>query len=178
MTLTYYARHGAFTEVNDHGALFETLTSDVAGLCRVIQGLLIHDHSGLHYYGDPPESFHLASRETVPVGRRTAEIVAAHGERALDARPLFERTVGTCRDFALMRCAILRHDGVAARVRWGFAAYFDHQSFEDHWVCEYWNAHDRRWALADAQLDDAHKTHLSIDFDTADIPRNCFICAW
>ena len=35
MTLTYYARHGAFTEVNDHGALFETLTSDVAGLCRV-----------------------------------------------------------------------------------------------------------------------------------------------
>lgn len=175
MTPTYYARHGEFTEVNDHGALFETLPSEVAGLCRVIQGLLIHDHSGLHYYGDPPESFHRASRETVPVGRRIAEIVAAHGAPALDPRPPFERAVGTCRDFALMLCAMLRHQGVSARVRCGFAAYFIPPSYEDHWVCEYWNAHDRRWALADAQLDDAHKTHLSIDFDTTDIPRDRFL---
>ena len=79
MTADYYAAHDEFTAVGEHGALFDALPSDVAGLCRVIQGLLIHDHSGLHLYGDPPASFHRASRETLPVSRRISEIMAAHG---------------------------------------------------------------------------------------------------
>jgi hypothetical protein len=34
-----------------------------------------------------------------------------------------------------------------------FGAYFNPPKFEDHWVCEYWDAERRGWALADAQLD-------------------------
>ena len=175
---TNFACHSEFTAVGEHRAWFETLPSDVAGLCSIIQGLLIHDHSGLHLYGAPPDSFHRASRETLPVSRRIDQILAAHGEPIIQARQPFERTVGTCRDFSLMLCAMLRQHGVAARVRCGFAKYFDPPSYEDHWICEYWKANERRWAMADAQLDEPHKSHLSIDFDTTDIPDDHFIYSW
>jgi hypothetical protein len=178
MTADYYAAHDEFTAVGEHGALFDALPSDVAGLCRVIQGLLIHDHSGLHLYGDPPASFHRASRETLPVSRRIIEIMTAQKAPLTEVRQPFERTVGTCRDFSLMLCAMLRQQGVAARVRCGFARYFDPPSYEDHWICKYWKADEQRWALADAQLDDAHKAHLSIHFDTTDVPSDQFIYSW
>ncbi len=32
--------------------------------------------------------------------------------------------VGTCRHFAILACALLRHEAVASRVRCGFATYF------------------------------------------------------
>src|SRR5690606_26618369 len=86
-------------------------------------------------------------------------------------------SVGTCRDFALMLCAMLRHRGVPARVRCGFADYFSSNGREDHWICEYRPAGEGRWALADPQLDVPHRAHLGIDFDTADMPRARFMTA-
>src|SRR6516165_7569409 len=36
-------------------------------------------------------------------------------------------------------------------------------SFEDHWVCEYWNGAEERWVLVDAQLDELQQAkHLHI----------------
>jgi len=78
----------------------------------------------------------------------------------LDPRPLAEvrspdkRLVGNCRDFSVMLTAILRHQGIPARARCGFARYFIPNHYEDHWVCEYWNAARKRWVLVDAQLDE------------------------
>ena len=31
--------------------------------------------------------------------------------------------------------------------------------YEDHWVCEYWNADEARWVLVDAQLDALQREH-------------------
>jgi hypothetical protein len=44
-------------------------------------------------------------------------------------------------------------------------------------VCEYWNDHERRWALADAQLDELQRAHLRIDFDVTDLPPGKFFNA-
>jgi len=78
----------------------------------------------------------------------------------LDPRPLTEgRTidrllVGSCRDFSLMLTAILRYRGAPTRARCGFPRYSLPDHYEDHWVCEYWNAELQRWVLVDSQLDD------------------------
>jgi len=168
----YYALHGEFTDPAEHRALFEGLPMDVAELCRIIQGVLIHDFWGLHLYGPPPSKFHLASRETLPVLQRVNAILAAHSEPISSARPPFERSVGTCRDFALMLCAMLRQHAVPARVRCGFAKYLNPPSFEDHWICEYWKNDGKRWAIADAQLDEPHQVGLSIEFDATDMPKS------
>ena len=39
-------------------------------------------------------------------------------------------------------------------VSFSAGGYFGTRTFEDHWVCEYWHA-EQRWALADAELDEA-----------------------
>jgi hypothetical protein len=44
-------------------------------------------------------------------------------------------------------------------------------------VCEYGNADERRWALADAQLDELQRAHLRIDFDVTDLPPGKFFNA-
>ena len=128
----HYATHGAFTHPEAEGSWLQGLPADVAGLCRVVQGLLIHDHFGFHLYGPPPPAFHHASRQTLPVSQRMSAILRADGERLSVARQPFARSVGTCRDFALMLCALLRQQGVSARVRCSFARYFKALSYEDH----------------------------------------------
>ena len=76
-----------------------------------------------------------------------------------------------------MLVTMLRAKGVPARSRCGFAAYFNPPNFEDHWVCEYWDAQDRRWRLADPQIDDVWRRRLNIGFDTLDLPRTQFLTA-
>lgn len=101
--------------------------------------------------------------------------------RELDDRPLTEtralekRLVGNCRDFSLMLCAMLRHQGVPARARCGFATYFLPNHFEDHWICEYWNRKEQRWIMVDAQLDSFQRDKLGISFDPLDVPNERFL---
>jgi hypothetical protein len=77
---------------------------------------------------------------------------------ALDDRPfdqprvLTDRVVGTCRHFAVLSCAFLRHRGIPARARCGFASYVVPGSFVDHWIVEYRHATDERWVRLDPEI--------------------------
>ena len=103
--------------------------------------------------------------------------------RTIDAQPLTvarapaQRMACVCRHFTLMLCAILRAQGVPARARCGFGAYFNPGKFEDHWVAEYWDAAQARWILVDAQLDAVQRKLFRIDFNPLDVPRDRFIVA-
>jgi hypothetical protein len=76
-----------------------------------------------------------------------------------------------------MLVTMLRAKGVPARSRCGFAAYFNPPNFEDHWVCEYWDAQDRRWRFADPQIDEVWRRRLDIRFDTLDLTGAQFLTA-
>jgi hypothetical protein len=65
-------------------------------------------------------------------------------------RPAERRMVGFCYHFALLHCALLRATGTPARIRCGFAGYFEPQRWIDHWVTEYWA--DGGWRLTDPQI--------------------------
>jgi len=75
----------------------------------------------------------------------------------------------------VLLAAVLRYQGVPARARCGFGTYFTPGRYEDHWVCEYWNAAQSRWVLVDAQLDERMIDVLKPDFDPLDTPRDRFI---
>lgn len=85
----------------------------------------------------------------------------------LDSAPLIEpripadRLVGVCRDFAVLLTSILRHKGIPARMRVGFASYLDPEGKMkyDHWITEYWQESEQRWILADAQIDEIRKLY-------------------
>jgi Transglutaminase-like superfamily len=71
----------------------------------------------------------------------------------LDAwRPPERRVVGTCRHFAVLSCALLRHRGIPARARCGFATYFQPGQGLDHWITEYWHDQDQRWVRVDSEI--------------------------
>jgi hypothetical protein len=165
--LEYYATHGPLTEPGEFAGELAALPADLLANCRFIQGIVLHaDWAAAYGVVDTG-----LSRETLPVAERLTL-----AKRLLPAN----KTPGTCRDFALMLCSILRQHSVPARARCGFATYFaaiTPNPFEDHWVCEYWSEGEGRWALADAQIDELQRKHLRIDFDTTDLPPGKFLDA-
>ena len=63
-----------------------------------------------------------------------------------------QRVVGTCRRFAVLACALLRYRGIAARVRCGFATYFQPDQGLDHWIVEYRDDAPDRWVRIDPEI--------------------------
>ena len=78
--------------------------------------------------------------------------------------------------FSLMLLRDAAEQGIPARARCGFGAYFEPGKFIDHWVREYWNAGRSRWMMVDAQnRTQLHQKKLfRLDFDPLDVPRDRF----
>jgi hypothetical protein len=173
-TLRYYARQDALTDPAGLARLYDKLPAAPSALCDVLSGLIVHT-SWAAQYGIAPGT--PLPRDTQPVAERLAEIRQHFAGPLTAVRPPAQRPFGTCRDFALLACSVLRRRSIPARVRCGFATYFAARRYTDHWICEYWRADDRRWAMADAQLDRLQRDQLAIAFDSADLPEGAFLTA-
>ena len=175
----YYAAHGPITDPGEWGPALRQLPGNVRGLCRAVQGNLIHVYWGRAYgqqFTDERQA-DLELRHVACTLRRLAETGRTPGAPLTAVRPPGERLVGNCRHFATLLVAILREQGVPARVRAGFARYFGPGRYEDHWLCEYWNASEGCWVLVDPQLDAVQCETLGVNFDPCDVPRDHFLCA-
>jgi hypothetical protein len=173
----FYASHSPMSDPGEASALLEPLANDAAALSQIIQGLAIYDVAARDFYGFGAPEDRLSEIHLRPIAKRLARIVELDGRPLHIAREPEHRVLGRCNAFALMLVTMLREKGVPARSRCGFAAYFNRPNFEDHWVCEYWDARERRWRLADAQIDEVWRRRLNIRFDTLDLPRTQFITA-
>jgi len=170
-SLEFFTTPGLMTSPGNQAALLDHLPTDIKSLCRVVQGFMIHifwaEKYGVHLAEPRREEVQLRS-----VARKLERIIELDPRPLIEAREPAKRLVGNCRDFSVMLTAILRHQGIPARARCGFARYFVPDHHEDHWVCEYWNAPQNRWVLTDAQLDELQCNKLSIRFDPLDVPRD------
>ena len=171
-----FAEHGTMTSPGKHAHAIDALPSDISSLLNSVRGLFVHSDF-LDIYGLVESEHFSHSRETLPLEKRLDQVFQRSSQPLTIARPVNCREVGTCRDYAVMACGMLRQKSVPARVRCGFGRYFSPGRFEDHWICEYWRANEKRWARADAQLDARHCDHLGITFDTSDIPDGEFVTA-
>ena len=165
----------AMSDVGGHDAAVTEIPSSVGALNAAVQGIIIHTE-WLGAYGVDASGFASVSRDTLLVAERLALVLKGDASPLTARRSPAKRTTGTCRDFALVLCGLLRSKGISARLRCGFASYF-HKGREDHWVCEYWDRGTQSWHLSDAQLDDVLKGRLGIAFDPTDIPRDLFLTA-
>jgi len=145
-----YDRAGPLTSFDDDVLpQLAGLPSDPIELCRVAQSLVVlpnlADGFGIAEARHEERSIRPAS----DIVRRLAE---------LDARPLVEdrpfdrRVVGTCRHFAALACALLRHQGIPARARAGFATYFVPDKYLDHWIVEHRHPDEGRWVRVDPEI--------------------------
>jgi hypothetical protein len=175
-TLEFFTRPAVMTAAGPHAALLENLPREIPALAAIAQGLLIHEHMA-HAYGVTLSDADRASVHSRRVEELLAQIVARDDRPLRLARPPDGRLPGNCRHFTVLMVAMLRAQGTPARARCGFGGYFNEGFFEDHWVCEYWNANRERWILVDAQIDDPQRGWFGIDFDVTDVPRDRFLVA-
>ncbi len=172
--LEYFSAPGVMTSPGDRAALFDGLPRDIDALCRTLHGLMVHVH-WLERYGVELPDERRGELQLRPVAAKLARIMELDPRPLAEARPMHARLASNCRDFSVMLASILQHQGVPARARCGFGRYFTPGHYEDHWVCEYWNADARRWVLVDAQLDELQRDVLAMEFDPADVPRDEFL---
>jgi len=172
--LAYYARPGPMTAPGAYASLFAGLPGDVAGLVACLQGLVLHVFWA-ERYGVQLSEERKAELQMRPAERKLARILELDPRPLSEPRPPQRRLVGNCRDYSVLLCAMLRHQGVPARARCGFGTYFLPKHYEDHWVVEYWHAAEGRWVMVDPQLDELQRSALALDFDPLDMPPGRFV---
>jgi hypothetical protein len=172
--LAYYSRPAMMTDPGPYAALLDSLPAGTAALCEVVQGLLLHVFWAERYGVELSE----ARRQEVnlrAVSDMIARIISLDDKPVATARCPERKLVGNCRDFSVLLCAFLRYQGVPARARCGFGAYFRPGRHEDHWLCECWDPEQGRWVMVDAQLDALQCQVLGIQFDPHDVPHDQFL---
>lgn len=174
----FYAAQSDFSSPGGLHRLYDDLPADPARLAEIARGLVIHRvEGGLYGYDIPRGRLH-DDAETRYLDAILGIITRRNAASLTRGRRPADRFVGVCRDLALLLCSFLRHAGIPARLRSGFADYFDAGVLHvDHMVTEYWD--DRYgWRLADPQLADPRvTTAFAVDFDPMDVPRDRFLVA-
>jgi hypothetical protein len=169
----YYSTQSCISNPGNLSPLLNDLPSDIVELVNIIQGLILHLHWTEKYGVVPSNTQEEANLRFVS---KQLDLINSTDDRALFfTRPIAGRILGTCRDYSVFLCSLLRHQGIPARARCGFGTYFTPGQYEDHWIAEYWNSAENRWVMVDAQLDQLQRETLGIKFDTLDIPPGHFI---
>jgi len=159
-----YAAQSAYSDPGAYVALIDALPTDIAGLTEVVRNVLIHYRGGgVELTGDRLEE----------VNHRWLEAALAtdqrrNGTSLATPREPADRVAGCCRDFTLLTVSALRHQGIPARSRIGFASYFAPGFNHDHVVAEYWNG--ERWVMVDPQIEPGEYW----GFDVHDLPKGKF----
>lgn len=176
MDINDYIENTEFTELTDNLLDISDIPDDISGICRFVQGNLIHSYWLEHYDVEVEPATKLTEMQTRYAKDLVSLAMLKSGEPSYVFKKPKHRVVSICRDFSLLVCSILRLKGVPARLRSGFATYLAQNQFEDHWICEYWD-NSKGWVAVDAQLDSVHHQILKFDFDPCDVPSSKFLVA-
>ena len=145
----FYQRPSPTSDLGRHGDLVRSFPADAGALGTIVRGLLIHNFAaktrGLNF---PAER--MSHMQTVGAEAILSNVISLDPGRLDLKRPAERRMVGFCYHFALLHCALLRATGTPARIRCGFAGYFEPRRWIDHWVVEYWDG--GAWQLTDPQI--------------------------
>ena len=173
--LRYYADPGPITDIEKVRGFVDWLTDDVRAIFQVVQGVLIHD-GWVKSYGVEFNDKQRYDFTGLGMERLLDKAIELDGASLSIPRGPERRVIGCCREFATLMTSFLRAKGIPARSRCGFAAYFDDsEKWDDHWVCEYWDAGHARWVLVDPQMDPFQQSTLSLSFSPLDIPRQEYL---
>lgn len=186
---TYYSQHSDLSDPKTYTHLYSGLPTTIPELCKIVQNSFVHllilKFHGENAYKTTIEDLQERGRNlkeelnTVTIEEKLKIICHMNSSPLTVKRPPVERILGNCRDYALLLCSILRHQGIPARVRSGCEDYLtpDQDFYEDHYITEYWNTQETRWILVDPQVDEFQHELMKISINVHDVPRNKFVVA-
>ena len=152
----FYRQPSPTSDLGHHADLSPGLPADPEALSVIVRGLLIHNLEAKIRGLQLPDD-RMAHMQTVGAEAILDNVFSLDPAPLGIERPAERRMVGFCYHFALLHCALLRATGTPARIRCGFAGYFEAQRWIDHWVVEYWDGD--RWQLTDPQIGRADVTN-------------------
>jgi len=171
--LEYYTQQSTITEPGKYAHLLDDLPRDISSLVKTVQGLIVslpwEDIYGLDTPRERRDEIYL---RTVPqMLRRVLELDPSP---LIVKRPPQKRKVSLCRDFAVLFISILRHQGIPARLRVGFAGYYPGEipKYWDHRIAEYWNERSNQWVLVDTMADDLQLQRYKFQIEQLNIDSN------
>ncbi len=173
-TPSSFAQPGVMTDLSRHATLLVDTPTRPEEIATMVQGLMVHPFWVAAYNVEVPPH-----RQAELQVRGAAAIL--DGVLALNDQPLTTprapdtRVLGNCRDFSTLTTGLLRHAGIPARARCGFASYFEPGKWVDHWIVEHWNGD--RWQVLDAQVDDLQGELIGLVADPTDLPPGLFLTA-
>ena len=145
----FYRQPSLTSDLGRHAELAPGLPADPEALGAIVRGLLIHNYTakmqGLAFPAERMAHMHTVGAEAI-----LDNVLGLDPAPLGVERPAERRMVGFCYHFALLHCALLRATGTPARIRCGFARYFEPRWWMDHWVVEYWDG--AGWLLTDPQI--------------------------
>ncbi len=165
----FYATQSVITNPGEYSKYLDELPDDPEALLKIVQGLILHGALG-KLYGIAFSKKQTDEELLRTVPQMLEHIIKYDSRSLLEPRQPKQRLVGMCRDYALLLLSFLRHKKIPARLRVGFADYFDSDlMYEDHWLTEYYNIEQNRWIRLDPQVDEIQRQHYKITFNTLDM---------
>ncbi|GLU33371.1 transglutaminase-like domain-containing protein [Trinickia caryophylli] len=170
-----YREQSIVTSVHPYEVEIEGLPQSIRELVEIVDGLIVHfktDEAALDKQTLVERRHEVDSRLVSTMLQRIFSL----NEAALSQRrPADQRLLGTCRDTAVLLCSFMRHQGIPARVRFGFAhmLYQRKNPLHNHAVVEYWNGSE--WLLAESRM--PYVRGSDTPFAPDDLPRSLFMPA-
>lgn len=169
--LDFYRSQGPISALPEHPAL-DDLPADPGALRSIVQGLLIH-RDWVTKYGLDGDDVRIQEQHLRTMPEVLGRAFEMDDSPVCRSRPPQDRVLTICRHDALLHVALLRETGTPARVRCGFAGYFEEGRWYDHWITERWDG--ERWVRDDPQIDGLQRAFIAPDFDTSDQPPGHFL---
>ena len=174
----FYKQHSTITDPGEYAYLFDDVPADCEKIKEILWWLI------LHFVDILLGEVHVSTDKLIEIETRYVNdmlkiIISRDKSSLLVFRPPEKRLVGSCRDYAVLFCSILRHHGVPARTRTAFNTYYFKGRYHDGIIVEYWNKNLNRWCFIDPRTTESliKKQQMSIDFDLLDVPSDKLIVA-
>ncbi|AKU17737.1 transglutaminase-like domain-containing protein [Luteipulveratus mongoliensis] len=142
-----HAAQTAYSDPGEWAHLLDPLPTDAAHLSHVARNLIVH-------YRSADRVLPIASAGDINLRWLSDQLATdqrRHGAPLHEEREPEERLQGCCRDHSLFCVSVLRHKGIPARTRLGFAHYFSAGWQGDHVIVEAWNGSE--WFRFDPEIE-------------------------
>ena len=142
----FYAAASPTSDVSRHEGVLPDGVDTVEDAARTTCNVVIHV-AGVGRIRPRPAKDRFDDLNVRSAARIVDRVLALKDDPLATTRGPGERMIGNCYHIALLTCSLLRHFGVSARTRGGFASYLEQGKFTDHWVVEV--REDGRWRRFD-----------------------------
>jgi hypothetical protein len=146
----FYRQYSFYTNPGEYEPMYANLPDSLTEICKLIKSQLIHPIADLPQYRDLiPEDRSCEDLKYPTVQTILAGLKSYNPDGLIPDRKPVDRLVISCRYHAILLASILKHQGVPARVRYGFANYLYPKYHIYHVICQVWNNNEKRWMLVD-----------------------------